>query len=149
MKKYPIAFLTCPVCNDYFPPFSWPQKSIGNIYRALNSMDGRSSLEVNKPGYTPSKTGCRKLTMAFSKTYGGRHTTKRVVSLELIMQLHQLRAAEDPVFYLSSFLIKLFLFHYNFYFSINGLFVHWNAELTSAENSLKALHVNPYLQNPS
>lgn len=112
-------------------------------------MDRKSSLEVNKPGYTPSKTGGRKSTMAFCKTYRGRYTMKRVVSPELIMQLHQFTAAEDSVFYLSSFLIKLSLLHYHFYFSINGLFVHWNAELTSAENSLNVLHVNTYLQNPS
>lgn len=70
---------------------------------------------------------------------------KREISLELIMQLHQFIAAEDPVFCLSSSLIKLslflrtesfLLFYYNFYFPLNGLFVHWNAKMTSAENSL-------------
>lgn len=35
---------------------------------------------------------------------------KREISLELIMQLHQFIAAEDPLFCLSSSLIKLSLF---------------------------------------
>lgn len=71
---------------------------------------------------------------------------KREISLELIMQLHQFIAAEDPVFCLSSSLIKLalflrteensLLFYYNFYFPLNELFVHWSAELTPAENLL-------------
>lgn len=70
---------------------------------------------------------------------------KREISLELIMQLRQFIAAEDPVLCLSSSLIKLvlflrtenyLLFYCNFCFPLNGLFVHWNAELTSAENSL-------------
>lgn len=69
---------------------------------------------------------------------------KSEISLELIMQLHQFITAEVPVFRLSSSLIKLsrflrtesFLFYYHFYFPLNGLFIHWNAELTSAENSL-------------
>lgn len=61
---------------------------------------------------------------------------KRKTSLELILQLHPFISAADPVFFLSSSLIKLSLFlrtfssFYHFYFSLNELFVHWNVELT-------------------
>lgn len=89
---------------------------------------------------------------------------KREISLELILQLHQFIAAEDPVFCLSSSLIKLplfffffkntdFLLSFLFFFSVCYLLfvICWNAELTKFIQSQKfkaknSLNVGPAWQ---
>lgn len=77
---------------------------------------------------------------------------KREISLELILQLHQFIAAEDPVFCLSSSLIKLpfffffkntdFLLSFLFFLSVCYLFIGMQSSLNSfkAKNSKLKIH---------